>query len=350
MSLCINRKIFPQENEQVPDIIPPDFLSYCPTLQSIIIPEGVAVIGDRSFIRCENLSSVTLPNSLISIGDQAFYNCEKLKNIRIPENLEVIGREAFMWTGINRVDLGVDTIYSPDSFGDATVNGGTEIYSMDIDNSSSFEELEQEYFQEEIIEELVEEDMDIYIDEDSNLILPHPIVNTDTLQKAQNLRVKYINMSELPANCNDVIMFSEENIGKYLEEDNNNIVFFKKTSSGYVAECFGRDSLKTILNDDKGNYLFYECKNKDNLSNVEQKQLYIRLPVFGSTFMPYEYVLNLLDESNIHPLFLIKYINKIVNYSVNYGVYHHVLDFISAWHCNPGSNFKVNIPIPIDAV
>lgn len=353
MSSCMNRTIFPQPGEQVSDKIPPNFLSHCFTLKTVNIPEGVTAIGDRAFLRCENLVSVTLPSTLESIGEQAFYNCGKLRAINIPENVSVIGDEAFKWTGIDRVNLGTDTIYDVNTFGDAVVSGGAMVDDMNLDMDIFIDipsQLSSNDYETDIeIDE--EEDMEIYdMDEEPEGVLPQPIVNSLTMQRAQNLRMNYIKMDEIPLTCNDAVMFSEENIANYLKEEPDNIIFFKKIFSGYIAECFSRESLKTIIEDDKGNYLFCECKNKNSLADIDQTHLYVRLPIFGATFMPYEYILNIVYGPDKFPLFLVKYLNKTVNYSVNYGVYHHVLNFVSAWHCNPGSNFRVSIPVPLDVV
>lgn len=46
--------------------------AYLYDLKSIVIPEGVTYIGERTFQCCHNLSSLTLPSTLDSIGCDAF--------------------------------------------------------------------------------------------------------------------------------------------------------------------------------------------------------------------------------------------------------------------------------------
>ena len=46
--------------------------AYLYDLKSIVIPEGVTYIGERTFQCCHSLSSLTLPSTLDSIGCDAF--------------------------------------------------------------------------------------------------------------------------------------------------------------------------------------------------------------------------------------------------------------------------------------
>ncbi len=62
---------------------------------SVVILEGVTVIGGNSFMACEKLKSVTLPGSLLRIEDDAFSFCRKLTEIKLPSGLEYIGNNAF---------------------------------------------------------------------------------------------------------------------------------------------------------------------------------------------------------------------------------------------------------------
>lgn len=53
----------------------------CKNLTSVTLPDGLQYIGDRVFGYCENLPSIIIPKSVVRIGNGAFVNCSKLSNI-----------------------------------------------------------------------------------------------------------------------------------------------------------------------------------------------------------------------------------------------------------------------------
>lgn len=53
----------------------------CNQLYSIVIPQNVTSIGERTFLECTNLSDVALPNSITSIYAGAFFGCSSLKKL-----------------------------------------------------------------------------------------------------------------------------------------------------------------------------------------------------------------------------------------------------------------------------
>jgi len=58
-------------------------------LTSIVIPEGVTLIGDYAFSYCKALTSVVLPKSLERVGIVAFGGCSSLVDVQIPEGAMV---------------------------------------------------------------------------------------------------------------------------------------------------------------------------------------------------------------------------------------------------------------------
>lgn len=64
-------------------------------LESVIIPNGVATIGEGAFLACKNLKSVNIPDSITYVGDGAFRGCINLKNTTIPDSVTTIGRYIF---------------------------------------------------------------------------------------------------------------------------------------------------------------------------------------------------------------------------------------------------------------
>ena len=65
------------------------------TLQSIILPDDLEVIGQGAFSGCSSLESVTLGTNLKEIGAEAFNECGSLTEITIPENVEAISENVF---------------------------------------------------------------------------------------------------------------------------------------------------------------------------------------------------------------------------------------------------------------
>ena len=84
-----------------------DGLSACDQLTSIVIPEGVTMIGDYAFSGCYSLREISLPSSLISIGGQAFEWCTSITDITIPDGVEIIRWLAFKHcTSLEKVYIG----------------------------------------------------------------------------------------------------------------------------------------------------------------------------------------------------------------------------------------------------
>jgi hypothetical protein len=63
-------------------------------LKSIVIPSATE-IGDNAFSNCTSLTSVTMPNNVTKIGDNAFSGCKSLASVTIAEGVTQIGEQAF---------------------------------------------------------------------------------------------------------------------------------------------------------------------------------------------------------------------------------------------------------------
>ena len=63
-------------------------------LKTLIIPESVKLIGNRSFEGCRDIEVLYIPNSVIEIGIEAFRGCLSLKKIRLSKNLIKLGENA----------------------------------------------------------------------------------------------------------------------------------------------------------------------------------------------------------------------------------------------------------------
>ena len=67
----------------------------CNSLTSIIIPGSVRNIGVRAFSSCGDLTKIIIPDNVINIDDYAFYYCANLKEIVLPNGIKTIGENAF---------------------------------------------------------------------------------------------------------------------------------------------------------------------------------------------------------------------------------------------------------------
>lgn len=68
------------------------------SLESLIIPDGVKLLGDKAFASCYRLRAVKLGAGLTNITDDAFSKCSALPEIEIPANIVSIGGGAFFGT------------------------------------------------------------------------------------------------------------------------------------------------------------------------------------------------------------------------------------------------------------
>lgn len=60
-------------------------------LKTIVVPEGVEIIGDDAFWQCSSLQQVSLPQiSLKFLGREAFRDCSSLQEISLPEGIDEI--------------------------------------------------------------------------------------------------------------------------------------------------------------------------------------------------------------------------------------------------------------------
>lgn len=65
----------------------------CPT-----IPEGIRVIGEKSFQNCSELQELILPEGIEKICAEAFQWCRNLTAVTAPDSLLIVERDAFNGT------------------------------------------------------------------------------------------------------------------------------------------------------------------------------------------------------------------------------------------------------------
>lgn len=83
------------------------------SLQSVLIPDGVRVIGEAAFSECDGLTSLVLPNSLETVSPMLCQASKKLSEVYLPASVRDIGANAFEnCTSLKTVNLceGVATV------------------------------------------------------------------------------------------------------------------------------------------------------------------------------------------------------------------------------------------------
>ena len=109
--------------------------SFCRSLSQIVLPDSVTSIGTAAFLECESLPDITLPDSVSSIGFRAFSSCRSLTSIDLPENLTEISNAAFdTCTSLASVSFpdGLTKIY------DKAFVGCSSLTSIDLPDSVSY--------------------------------------------------------------------------------------------------------------------------------------------------------------------------------------------------------------------
>ncbi|MDE7292047.1 MAG: leucine-rich repeat domain-containing protein, partial [Treponemataceae bacterium] len=71
------------------------------SLTSVVIPNGVMIIGTDAFRDCTSLKSVVIPDSVTAIDKRAFFGCTSLDNVTYEGTKE----EWEKIKGVNKGDL-----------------------------------------------------------------------------------------------------------------------------------------------------------------------------------------------------------------------------------------------------
>lgn len=75
--------------------VPVSCFEECYNLSSIIIPNSVTSLGNKSFRGCQKLTNIVIPESVSSIGNQCFDTCSIIERIDIPGNVQVLSQNCF---------------------------------------------------------------------------------------------------------------------------------------------------------------------------------------------------------------------------------------------------------------
>lgn len=83
--------------------IGPGAFEFNDQITTVVLPEGMDMIGYEAFLHCSGLTSVTLPSSMESIEERAFADCAALTEVGPLGSVDFIGEDAF--TGCDRLAL-----------------------------------------------------------------------------------------------------------------------------------------------------------------------------------------------------------------------------------------------------
>ena len=73
----------------------------CQQLRSVIIPEGVNIIGEKAFENCGALKYVSLGDGVVTISEAAFNGCSNLDTVKFGSSVSLIDTYAFYGTPIS---------------------------------------------------------------------------------------------------------------------------------------------------------------------------------------------------------------------------------------------------------
>ena len=66
---------------------------YANQIKTIIVENGVTIVGEDAFCYCDELNSIVLEDSVLSLGDFSIYGCDTLESITIGKGLSNIGNQ-----------------------------------------------------------------------------------------------------------------------------------------------------------------------------------------------------------------------------------------------------------------
>lgn len=85
--------------------------SYCKSLKSVKLNNGIVEIPEAMFRKCTSLESVYIPNSVTKICQYAFEDCTSLKEIILPTSLKELESSCFASSGLIEVVIPYGTKY-----------------------------------------------------------------------------------------------------------------------------------------------------------------------------------------------------------------------------------------------
>lgn len=166
--------------------------------------------------------------------------------------------------------------------------------------------------------------------------------------KNNNYEMKPIVVSEDLSEINgfNIITLENSKVGEYLKENKTNIVLIDYNNDKINGDVclMDRDSLETYILNVRDQW-FYECREIRKLGTVVKSKPYIRLPT--NKYNIYVYWYELFDmyfrNKKGQQVFLFKTMDEKINYSISHhNAFNENPDWVSANHCQDGTDFKVS--------
>lgn len=65
------------------------------TLEEVIFPESLTILGNSAFAECRSLKEITIPNTITEFGNNMFDSCYALETVTIQDNITELPEETF---------------------------------------------------------------------------------------------------------------------------------------------------------------------------------------------------------------------------------------------------------------
>lgn len=105
--------IYADEETEITELVIPDGVAsigqnvfcHCTSINGVRFPAGLTEIGANAFSQCTSLEAVNIPSTVTVIGESAFNRCTKLESVTIPEGVATIKNGAFAHSGLRSLTL-----------------------------------------------------------------------------------------------------------------------------------------------------------------------------------------------------------------------------------------------------